>query len=109
MGSTPVLGKSSHEIQECSGRRSWLRFLLDCPKFRHHLVMHRDLDARAGVSLDSADQGRQLLTGFADREFHHGLQVKISKMYSHVQDMSTHPNVPSAPLDGGSGIRNQGW
>jgi hypothetical protein len=81
-GSTPALGKSSHKIQECPGRdpRRWFR--LDGPKFRHHLVVHRDLDARAGVSLDSADKGRQLLTGFADREFHHGLQVKMSESTS---------------------------
>ena len=70
---------------------------MERPKFCHHLVVYRDLDARARVSLDMADKGQQLLTGFADREFHHGLQAKVSKTYSHVQDMSTgHHGVTNA-------------
>jgi hypothetical protein len=67
----------------------WGGFPLDRAKFCHHLVVYCDLDARARVSLDSADKCRQVLARFANREFHHDLQGEYSKMYSHVQDMST--------------------
>lgn len=89
MESATALRKRGHHIEERPGCSPWCGFLLDRPKFRHHLVVHRDLDAHACVSLDPADQRRQPPTGFANREFHHGLRVKIFKMYSHVQERST--------------------
>jgi hypothetical protein len=85
MGSARAFPEPAHQVQECPGRRSWRWFRLYGTKFRHHLVMHRDLHTRTRVSLDSVDKAWQLLTGFADREFHHGLHVKMSETYKHVQ------------------------
>lgn len=89
MGSAPALRKPVHQVQECPSRGSRGRVRLHGPQFRHHLVVHCDLDARARVSLDSADQCRQSLASLTDREFHGHLQVNMYKMYNLVQEMST--------------------
>ena len=70
------LRKLGHNPQERRGGSPSREFLLDGSKFRHHLVVHRDLNARSRISLDPSDQGRQPFTRFADREFHHCLRER---------------------------------
>jgi len=109
------LRKLGHDSQERRGGGPWREFMLDGSKLRDHLVVHGDLNACSRVSLDPPNQGRQLFSRFADREFHRILQVNQLKMYNHVQRMSMHksqrraankynPNVPFAPLDREVGV-----
>jgi hypothetical protein len=83
------LRKLGHDVQERRGGSTRRKFMLNGSKFRHDLVVHGDLNARAHIPLDPSDESRQPFPCFADREFHQTLQVNTLKMYNHVQGMST--------------------
>jgi hypothetical protein len=84
----PSLWKAGHQVLERASRGAWRRLLPHCAKFRHHLVMNRDLDADARVLLHFADKCRQMLSCFTDREFHPDLHVGMAEMYIPVQSLS---------------------
>jgi hypothetical protein len=121
---TARLRQLLHQAEQALSGRPRLRFGLHGAKLRNDLVVNRDFHTGAGISTDPADQRRQPLARFTDREFHPALQLNILEMYNHVQCMSTrrqsrdnlgghmrprnlnpankyNPDVPFGPLDGG--------
>lgn len=69
----------SHQIQKLPGGRPRLGLRERRSKLRHHLVVHGNLDARAGVFSNMANKLGQSPTGLADRDFHRHPPVKTGE------------------------------
>jgi hypothetical protein len=76
----PSPWKAGHQVLERASRGAWRRLLPHRAKFRHHLVMNRDLDADARVLLHFADKRRQSFASLTDREFHPDLHLDMAEM-----------------------------